>query len=210
MITRRETLILMGAAAIAAKVGIQPAAAQNVNPAEILKPGALPDIWQGPESAKVAIVEYASLTCSHCANFHNTTYKELKKRYIDSGQLRFVLRPFSLNQIDTAAYMLALAEPAKYYGITDLLFETQNSWAFTQKPLDELRKLLRQAGFSEEKFNQTLRDQKLLDGVNASRQRGADVFKVDATPTIFVNGIRVQGETTIEGMEKIIKPALGA
>lgn len=210
MITRRDTLVLMGAAALAAKAGLGPALAQNVNLAELMKPGPLGDLWQGPESAKVSIVEYASLTCTHCAHFHNTTYKELKKRYIDAGQVRFVLREFPLNQIDTAAYMLARADPTKYYGITDLLFETQETWAFVPKPLDSLKQLLRQAGISEERFGQILRDQKLLDNVNAVRQRASDVFKVDATPTIFVNGVRQQGEASIEGMEKMIKPLLGA
>jgi protein-disulfide isomerase len=210
MITRRETLVLIGAAAIAARAGIGSAWAQNVNPADLLVPSPLGDKWQGPENAKVTIVEYASLTCTHCAHFHNTTYKDLKKRYIDGGQVRFTLRPFALNQIDTAAYMLALADPAKYYPITDLLFETQNSWAFVPKPVDALKQSLRQAGISEERFNEILRDQKLLDGINATRQRAADVFKVDSTPTIFVNGVRQQGAVTLDALEKIIKPALGA
>jgi protein-disulfide isomerase len=211
MITRRDTLVLMGAAALAAKAGIGPALAQNVNQAELMKPGPLGDQWLGPETAKVAIVEYASLTCGHCAEFHNTTYKELKKRYIDTGQVRFTLRPFALNQIDTALYMVALAEPSKYYGITDLLFETQNVWMRDPaKVLDTVKPLLRQAGFSEERFNQTIRDQKLLDGVNAVRQRASDMFKIDSTPTLFVNGVRQQGSAKIDAMEKLIKQAQGA
>lgn len=211
MITRRDTLVLMGAAALAAKAGIGPALAQNVNQAELLKPDPLGDVWLGPESAKVAIVEYASLTCGHCAHFHNTTYKELKKRYIDGGQIRFTLRPFPLNQIDTALYMVARSEASKYYGITDLLFETQNSWMKEPaKVLGSVKQLLRQAGISEDKFNETLKDQKLLDGINAVRQRATETFKVDSTPTLFVNGVRQQGDVSIDGLEKLIKPALGA
>lgn len=210
MITRRATLGLMAAAAATAAAGLRPAFAQNVAVTELMKPGPLGDLWQGPEGAKVTIVEYASLTCSHCANFHNTTYKELKKRYIDTGQVRFTLREFPLNQLDTAGYMLARADSAKYYPITDLLFETQQSWAFVPKPLDSLRQLLRQAGISDERFNQILRDQKLLDGVNAVRNRAAEVFKVDSTPTFFINGRRQQGENSIESFEAIIKPLLAA
>ena len=210
MITRRDTLVLAGAAALAAKFGLTSAFAQNVNAAELLKPDPLGDLWLGPESAKVAIVEYASLTCGHCAHFHTTTFKELKKRYVDTGQVRFTLRPFALNQIDTALYMVARSEPSKYYGITDLLFETQDSWIRAAKPLDSLKQVLRQAGISEEKFNQTLKDQKLLDGINAVRQRASEVFKVESTPTIFVNGVRQQGDASIDALEKLIKPALGA
>lgn len=214
MITRRDTLVLMGAAALAAKAGITPAFAQNVNAAELLKPDPLGDIWQGPEGAKVSIVEYASLTCGHCATFHNTTYKELKKRYIDSGQVRFTLRPFALNQIDTALYMVARSEPSKYYGITDLLFETQDGWlkpgAQPAQVLASIKQTLRQAGISEDKFNEIIKDQKLLDGINAVRKRASEVFKVDSTPTLFVNGVRQQGSTDIDGLEKLIKPALGA
>lgn len=212
MITRRDTLVLMGGAALAAKFGVSPAAAQNVSLGELLKPDPLGDIWLGPDNAKVSIVEYASLTCSHCANFHNTTFKELKKRYIDTGQVRFTLREFPLNQVDTALYMVARSDPSKYYPITDLLFETQNSWLKGQasEVLLSTKQLLRQAGISEDRFNEVLKDQKLLDGINATRKRGEEVFKIDATPTIFVNGVRQQGETSFEGMEKVIKPALGA
>ena len=210
MITRRDTLVLMGAAALAAKAGITPASAQNVNAAELLKPDPLGDVWLGPEGAKVSIVEYASLTCGHCAHFHATTFKELKKRYIDPGQVRFTLRPFALNQIDTALYMVARSEPSRYYGITDLLFDTQDSWMRAAKPIESIKQVLRQAGFSEEKFNATLKDQKLLEGINAIRERASNVFKVDSTPTIFVNGVRQQGDTSIEKLETLIKPALGA
>ncbi|HMO29345.1 thioredoxin domain-containing protein [Enterovirga sp.] len=209
MITRRETLVLMGAAAVAA--GISPAFAQNVNPAELLKPDPLGDIWLGPDDAKVSIVEYASLTCSHCAHFHKTTFGELKKRYIDTGKVRFTLRPFPLNQYDTALFMVARSDPSKYYAIVDLLFDTQGSWlADPAKVLPSVKQLLRQAGISEDRFNEILRDQKLLDGINAGRQRAMDVFKVDSTPTIFVNGVRQQGDASIEGLEKMIKPLLGA
>ncbi|TDR93776.1 DsbA family protein [Enterovirga rhinocerotis] len=213
MITRRETVGLMAAAAATAWAGIGPAFAQNVDVAQLMEPGPLGDIWQGPEGAKVTIVEYASLTCNHCAAFHNTTYTELKKRYIDTGQVRFTLREFPLNQIDTALYMVARSDPAKYYPITDLLFETQASWLRepeAAKVLASVKQLLRQAGISDERFNQILKDQKLLDGVNASRTRAADVFKVDSTPTFFINGKRHQGNNDIESFEKTIKPILGA
>ena len=122
----------------------------------------------------MTIIEYASLTCSHCANFHKTTYPELKKRYIDTNKVRFILREFPLDPLATAGFMLARCDgEAKYYPITDLLFEQQKNWAFTEKPLDALRQLMRQAGFSQEKFEACLQDQKLYDAVNAVKNRAS-------------------------------------
>ena len=211
MITRRETLALMASVAGAAAIGLRPAFAQNVAPAELMQPGPLGDVWIGPDSAKVTIVEYASLTCSHCAHFHDTTFPELKKRYLDTGQVRFTLREFPLDPLATAGFMLARSDDsAKYYPITDLLFETQKSWAFVPKPLDALRQTMRQAGFSQEKFDTVLKDQKLYDAVNAVKNRGAETFKVDSTPTFFINGQRKPGALSIDELDKIIKPILGA
>uniref|UniRef100_UPI003FA69262 DsbA family protein n=1 Tax=Salmonella enterica TaxID=28901 RepID=UPI003FA69262 len=92
-------------------------------------------------------------TCSHCAAFHRTTWPTLKERYIDTGKVRFTLREFPLDPLATAAFMLARCEgDAKYYPVTDLLFDQQPAWAFQQKPVDALEQMLRQAGYSKEKF----------------------------------------------------------
>jgi len=212
MLSRREALGTLGSAlGAAALLRSSSAFAQNVSATELAVPGPLGDVWQGPESAKVTIIEYASLTCSHCAHFHKTTYPELKKRYVDSGQVRFTLREFPLDPLATAGFMLARADSsARYYPITDLLFETQQGWAFVPKPLDALTQTMKQAGFSQEKVETVLRDQKLYDAVNAVKNRGADTFKVDSTPTFFVNGQRIKGAASIDELEKIIKPILGA
>lgn len=214
MITRRDALKLtglaVGAAVILPKLGLS-ALAQGVDAAALMQPGPLGDVWLGPKDAKVTIIEYASMTCSHCAAFHRTTWPALKERYIDTGKVRFTLREFPLDPLATAAFMLARCDgDAKYYPITDLLFDQQQGWAFQQKPVDALEQMLRQAGISKEKFEACLKDQKLYDGVNATKQRGLDTFKVDSTPTFFINGERYKGEMTIEGMEKVIKPILGA
>lgn len=212
MITRRETLKLVGAAVGAATlVPPWPAFAQNVAPADLATPGPLGDVAQGPADAKVTIIEYASLTCSHCATFHANTYPELKKRYIDTGQVRFILREFPLDPLATAGFMLARCEgEGKYYPIADLLFAQQRNWAFVEKPLDALQAMMRQAGFSKEKFESCLRDQKLYDAVNAVKKRGEETFKVTSTPTFFINGQRHSGNMSIDEIEKIIKPMIGA
>ena len=211
MITRRQTLQLLGTAAAAAFIATSlPALAQNVSVQDLSVQGPLGDVALGPDNAKVNIVEYASLTCSHCAAFHKETWPELKKRYLDTGKVRFTLREFPLDPLATAGFMLARCDGnAKYYPISDLLFEQQRNWAFTEKPLDALRALMRQAGFSQEKFDACLRDQKLYDAVNAVKNRGVEQFKVDSTPTFFINGQRHAGNMSIDELEKVIKPLLG-
>lgn len=211
MITRRQTLQLLGTAAIAATLATSlPALAQNVAPQDLAEAGPLGDVALGPEDAKVTIVEYASLTCSHCASFHKNTWPELKKRYIDTGKIRFVLREFPLDPLATAGFMLARCDGNdKYYPITDMLFEQQRNWAFVDKPLDALRQFMRQAGFSQEKFDACLKDQKLYDAVNAVKNRAMEQFKVDSTPTFFINGQRHPGNLSIDEIEKVIKPLLG-
>jgi protein-disulfide isomerase len=211
MITRRQTLQLLGATAATALIAASfPAFAQNVAVQDLAVPGPLGDVALGPADAKVTIVEYASLTCSHCAAFHKDTYPALKSRYIDTGKVRFILREFPLDPLATAGFMLARCEgESKYYPITDLLFDQQKNWAFTEKPLDALRSMMRQAGFSQEKFDACLRDQKLYDAVNAVKNRGMEQFNVDSTPTFFINGQRYPGSMSIDELEKIIKPLLG-
>jgi protein-disulfide isomerase len=210
MTTRREMLGLLGAAGAAA---LMPGAAlaQNAPVQDLAVPGPLGDVWLGPADAKVTIIEYASLTCSHCATFHKDTYPKLKERYIDTGKVRFTLREFPLDPLATAGFMLARCEgESKYYPITDLLFDTQRTWAFVDKPLDALQQMLKQAGFSQEKFESCLRDQKLYEAVNAVRKRGEEKFKVNSTPTFFINGQRHGGSLSIDELEKIIKPMLEA
>ena len=210
MMTRREALALLGSAAASAAFfpGL-PALAQAVSPQELAVAGPLGDVAQGPADAKVTIIEYASLTCSHCAAFHRDTYPVLKQRYIDTGQVRFILREFPLDPLATAGFMLARCDgEAKYYPVTDLLFSQQKAWAFSDKPVDALQQMMRQAGFSQEKFESCLRDQKLYDAVNAVRSRG-EKFGITSTPTFFINGQRYSGNMSIADIEKIIKPLLG-
>ncbi len=212
MITRRKALQLLGSVAgFALLLTSLPAFAQNVAVGDLAVAGPLGDVAQGPADAKVTIVEYASLTCSHCAAFHRDTYPELKKRYIDTGKVRFILREFPLDPLATAGFMLARCDgEGKFYPIVDMLFQQQRAWAFTDKPLDALRQMMRQAGISQEKFDACLKDQKLYESVNAVKTRGETTFKVDSTPTFFINGQRHPGNLSIDEIEKIIKPLLGA
>jgi protein-disulfide isomerase len=188
-----------------------PARAQGASVSEdqLMAGEALPDVVQGKDDAPVTIVEYASMTCTHCAAFHATTYPELKRKYIDAGKVRFVLREFPLDPLATAGFMLArCAGDDKRSAIVDLLFTQQKNWAFTEKPVESLANLVKQAGVSQESFEACLKDQALYDKINKVRDHAAEKFGVNATPTFFINGKKQNGELTPEAMDKLLEPLL--
>jgi len=208
--TRRRALKLAGAAIAIATLAPSGAFAQaaNVPPEALLQEGPLPDLWLGDKAAPVTIIEYASTTCSHCATFHNTTYKELKTKYIDTGKVRFVLREFPLNNVDLAAYMLARCSgDDKRYPVVDLLFAQQKAW-MNDKPVASLSSLLRQTGLSQEKFEACLKDSELYDKMTKARDIATEKFAVNSTPTFFINGQRQVGALSMAEMEKVILPFL--
>ena len=173
---------------------------------KVVQEGALPDKWIGEENAPVTIVEYASATCGHCAHFHEATWPELKKRYVDTGKVRFVLREFPFDPRATAAFMLARCSGDNYYPLVDVLFKTQRNWAGApgDEFLSTLYNTVKIAGFSQEDFNACLRDQELLDNVNAVRTRAAEEFGIEATPTFLINGKKYAGAMPIEQFAAII------
>ena len=185
-----------------------PADAGDPSMERLLAPGSLPDIWIGPSDAKVSIVEYASMTCSHCARFHKDTLPHVKKLIDDGKSIRFTLREFPLDPLATAAFMLARATNDKRDAFIDTLFANQAAWAFDGKPLETLPVFARQAGMSQEKFDAVLKDQALFDAVNQARQRAANEFKVKATPTFFINGRRHAGMMTVAEFDAAIAPHL--
>jgi protein-disulfide isomerase len=185
-----------------------PEAQGTVDMAELLKPGALPDKSMGKDDAKVTIVEYASMTCPHCAHFNDTTFPDLKKNYIDTGKVRYILREFPFDPRAEAGFMLARCAGDNYFAMIDVLFRQQEQWAAGDNTKDALLQIARLAGFTQESFNACLTDQKLLDQVRAVQKRGADEFKVDSTPTFFINGKTYKGAMSIAEMSAIIDPLL--
>jgi protein-disulfide isomerase len=204
--SRRHLFSVFGAAFLAGAVSAA-AHAQVVNMAELAKPGPLGDKIQGDEKAPVTIVEYASLTCPHCEHFHATVYPVLKKNYIDTGKVRFIFREFPRDPVDIGAFMLARCAPAdKYFPMVDVLFDQQKNWAFTKDAAKQLLMIAKQAGFTEESFDKCLSDKKLAGEIRDVGKRAYEQFKVDSTPTIFINGQMFRGEMTPEGIEKAIAP----
>ena len=191
---------------LAGSSGAAQAAGDDVAVADLMAAGPLPDCPVGDASAPVTIVEYASMTCPHCAAFHTETYGTLKKDYLDTGKARFMLREFPLDPLATAGFMLArFAGDDKRNDMIDLLFTQQQSWAYAEKKIEALAKLVKQAGLTQADFEACLKDQALYDKVNKTRDIAAEKFKVSSTPTFFINGKRHNGAFGVADLEKLIK-----
>jgi protein-disulfide isomerase len=221
-LTRRH--MLLGAAAIAAILAaaragfslwspIDTAAAQtstggDVSMTDLLVPGPLGDEIQGQADAPVTIVEYASMTCPHCSHFHETTYPEMKKKYIDTGKVRFIFREFPLDPLAAAAAMLArCAGKDKFFPLIDAFFAQQKDWV-VQKPLQPMFAIAKQAGFTQQSFDECLANQQLLNNLEEQRTRATQKFNVNSTPTFFINGKTVRGALTPEELDKQVAPSL--
>jgi protein-disulfide isomerase len=176
--------------------------------AELAKAGPDGDVALGSDKAPVTIIEYASMTCPHCAHFSTTTLPELQKRYIDTGKVRFIFREFPLDSLAAAGFMLArCAGKDKFMPVIETLFAKQPEW-MVQKPLDPLRSIAKQFGFTEQTFNECLANQKVLDGIQDVRDRAATKLGVNSTPTFFINGKKFTGDQSIDTMAKEIEPYL--
>jgi len=223
VITRRNLLLTASVAALVVAVGgiealldAPPAAAQSAIAAELAVPPPLGDRVLGKDDAPVTVIEYASMTCPHCAHFAETTYPELKKRYIDTGKVKYIFREFPLDPLAAGASMLArCAEKDKFFSVLDLLFHTQAQWA-VQNPIEPLFNVVKQAGYSRDAFNACLdtrtneNSKKILAAIESTRNRASDKLGVNSTPTFFINGKRVPGALSIEELDKEIAPYLKA
>ncbi|MCA1489633.1 DsbA family protein [Sinorhizobium alkalisoli] len=177
----------------------------SVDVQKLMEPGPLPEMALGKADAPVTIVEYMSMTCPHCAAFHNNTFEAIKAKYIDTGKVRFIVREFPFDPRAAAAFMLARCAPeGQYFPMISMLFKQQRQWAAAENGRDALLQMSKLAGFTQESFEACLTNQKLLDDVNAVMQRGAKEFGVQSTPTFFVNGEHYSGDMSVDVMSALI------
>jgi protein-disulfide isomerase len=187
---------------------VRPARADDPPLAELMQPNPLGEMAMGDEKAPITVIEYASMTCPHCAHFSETTFPELKKKYIDTGKVRFIFREFPLDQLAAAGFILArCAGPDKYFPLIETLFAQQKDWV-VQRPLAPLTAIAKQAGLSQEAFEACLDNRQMLEGLEKVRNQAAEKFGVNATPTFFVNGKRLSGALSIEELETEFAPYL--
>jgi protein-disulfide isomerase len=180
--------------------------AQNAMAALVAKPVSLPDMALGPAKAPVTIIEYASMSCPHCAAFDENVFPMLRSKYIDTGKVRFVFREFPLDVKAAAASMLARCiandDAEKFFGAIDTLFKQQDQ--LIAQTRDTLMRIGKQAGMDGQAIETCEKDQARLDKISADQKFAFNVLKVDATPTFFINGERVKGSMSFEDIDRKI------
>lgn len=158
----------------------------------------------GDPKAPVTIVEYASLTCSHCAHFHTQILPDLKKKWIDTGKVKLVYRDFPLDQVAVKAAQIAeCAGKDKYFGVLDIIFRGQPQWATGADPIAELAKPLRIAGLGEAEIKACLANDAMMNAV-LNDYRSGETLGVNATPTLFIGGQLYRGSRSIEDIDGVL------
>ena len=196
------------AANVALAAGAAPEPDRTVDMATVLKPGTLPELTVGDPSG-VPVVEYGSLTCPHCATFSREIFPELKKDYIDTGKVQFIFREFSRNSLDVAAFLLArCVGDDKAFAAIELLFATQDKWAFVDKPLEPLIAAMRPAGLTHDQAMACLKDQAKADAMLAVGKRAEEEIKMTGTPTFVIDGKVYGGELSIDQLKAILDPII--
>lgn len=160
----------------------------------------------GDRNAPLTIIEYASMTCPHCANFHMNGFAALKENYIDSGKAKLVFRHFPFDRYAFQASVLAeCAGPEKFFAVTDILFKRQAEWARDSDPTQALIKIGKQAGISQAKFEACLADEKLGEEILSQRLVGSTEYKVNSTPTLFIEGEMYDGKRDFATLDAYLK-----
>lgn len=159
----------------------------------------------GDVDAPVTILEYSSLTCPHCAAFHNTTLPTLKKEYVETGKVKLEMRDFPLDQYALrAAAMARCASEARYFALMDLLFKQQAKWSRAQNPIDELKKIGRFAGIAPDLADACMTNTALLDGILNARLQAQRTHEIQSTPTFIVGNTKVTGNQPMENFRQVI------
>ena len=219
--TRRKALMLgLGALAIAGSAvayftinGEAPVSSPAIaasDDALDLKVDPSKDNILGEANAPVTVVEYSSLTCPHCANFHQMTVPDMKEKYVNTGKIRYVIREFPLDRLAFAAAAIArCAGDDKYFPFVTALYKNQQKWVQGEgNPAERLFDMAKQVGFTKETFNACLENKDVIDHIQQSRKIGSEEYGVSSTPTIFVNGKKLEGGNSLSDLEKAMEPFL--
>lgn len=205
---RRRTLVAAGALALAALAAPlpRPAQAQETDADAPGAPAAEFDRVLGDADAPVTIIEYASFTCPHCADFHTNTLPTLKEQFIDTGVAKLVFRDFPLDRYALFAGQIARCLPEEqYFPMVGTLFSTQGKWARADDPVQALKQIAGMAGLSADRAQACLDDSALGDSILQSRLQGQQQFEINATPTFIVNGEKVSGSLPVDEFVELIQ-----
>lgn len=211
---RRQLMIALGTTAIfGATFATRPADAQEA--AEVAKrlldaASPLGDRSLGKADAPVVMIEYASATCPHCAEFHEKVLPQIKSEYIETGKVRFIFREFPLDQLALGAFMLTRCIPEdKYFATLDLLFQQQKTWAQAKNPADELFKVMQGAGMDQAGFEACVKREDLAKSIVESSKKAAKDFAIKGTPAIFVNGQFIDAHEDMASVKVALDKAIG-
>ncbi|MGH6946189.1 MAG: DsbA family protein [Kiloniellales bacterium] len=162
----------------------------------------------GDAEAKVTIIEYASLTCPHCATLHTDIMPRIKSEWIDTGKARLVYRHFPLDGVALRAAALTDCLPAeRHYAFLDMLFEGQQQWARADDPVAALGQRAKLAGLSQSEIDSCLADEAAMAKIMERRKEGSELYDVDSTPTLIIDGHKLSGTRSYEEIEKVLQEA---
>jgi len=212
VLTRRQVLSGVSLLAACAVLGVPRVSfaqwADTVPASDLAVPSPLGDMTLGKDDAPVTVIEYASMTCPHCAHFATTTFPAFRQKYIDTGKVRYIFREFPLDNVALGAAVVARsADKSKFFPIIELLFSTQAQW-ITQTPVESMAAVLKQAGISADQVKSWLDLQKneasrtIVAGIKATQDFATDKLGVKSTPTFFINGKRVPGALSLDEMDR--------
>lgn len=167
------------------------------------------DMVLGAEDAPITVIEYASMSCPHCAMFHALTFPDLKKHYIETGKVRYIFRDYPINKPAFEGAMITrCAGPDRFFGFLKLLFAKQHIWAANKDSVTAIKDVVKLGGMKPDTVDQCLADEKLKEQVLSMRLRAEQEYEVVSTPTFIVQGVRHSGAMSFEEFEKVLKPLL--
>ncbi|USG62190.1 DsbA family protein [Sneathiella marina] len=203
-LTRRH-FVAAGSAlpiAAAATTGLFSASTARAAEPELLET----DHVLGDRNAPILIIEYASMTCPHCAHFHETAFPGLKENYFDTGKAALAFRHFPFDRYAFQASVLAeCSGPDKFFAITDILFKRQAEWTRAENITEALIKIGKQSGISQKKFEACLADEKLGESILTQRLVGSTEYGVNSTPTLFIEGEKYEDDRSFAALDEFLK-----
>jgi protein-disulfide isomerase len=201
--------LAFGFAAAAASADTAPPTPEGTTDmAKALAAGPLPELSVG-DKAGIPVIEYGSVTCSHCAHFDKDIWPAFKAAYVDTGKVRYIFREYSRNPLDVGAFMLARCQgDDKTLATIELLFATQDKWAFVDKPLDGLVDVLKPTGLTRDKIETCLKDQAKANALVDIVKTADTNFSVKGTPTFIIDGKIYGGALSKDELDAILKPLI--
>lgn len=167
------------------------------------------DVVIGSADAPVTVVEYFSLTCGHCAQFHTETMPDIFSKYVETGKVRFVYRDFPLDNVALGAAMITQClDDRLHYGFVQMLYKQQPQWTASENPIGAVAQMARIAGLSEDRARACLSDAQMRNDIVAGQNAASEEFQIGATPSFLIGGETIAGFLSLSDFEELIEPLL--